>query len=118
MYTTARWRRSPSHRPRQTVAASVIQFAVAGLVVAALLTVITGILARRSGAEAATRSFERLAAVVAGSGPAPQLTPSVRQGDPEAEVHLHRAVEPLLATGHLARISVRDTDGRVLWSDM
>jgi signal transduction histidine kinase len=96
----------------------VIEFAVAGLVVAALLTVITGILARRSGAETATRSFERLAAVVAGSVLAPQLTPEVRQGVPEAEDRLRRAVEPLLAAGPVVGITVRDGDGRVVWSDM
>jgi signal transduction histidine kinase len=96
----------------------VFQFAVAGLLVAALLTVITGILARRAGAEAATRSFERLSVVVAGSVLAPVLTPSIRQGDREAEARLSRAVEPLLATDTLTRISVRDVDGRVLWSDM
>ena len=95
-----------------------IQFAVAGLVVAAMLTVITGILARRSGAEAANRSFERLAAVVTGSVLAPQLTPSLRQGDREAAASLRRSVEPLLVAGPVVRISVRDPDGRVLWSDL
>jgi signal transduction histidine kinase len=116
-YTTARWLRDTLQQPRLSVATSVARFAAAGLVVAALLTVMTGLLARRAGAEEATRSFERLSAVVAGSVLAPRLTPELRQGDPAAEAQVRRAVEPLLMAGPVVRISVRDVDGRVVWSD-
>jgi signal transduction histidine kinase len=85
-------------------------------VVAALLTVITGLLARREGAQEATRSFDRLAAVVAGSVLAPRLTPELRQGDPAAEAQVRRAAEPLLRAGAVVRITVRDADGVVVWS--
>ena len=78
----------------------------------------TGILARHSGAQAATRSFERLAAVVAGSVVAPQWTASMPPGSPEAEGALDRAVGPLLLAGPVVGISVRDSEGLVLWSTM
>jgi two-component system NarL family sensor kinase len=116
-YTTDRWLRDTLQQPRHSVSTSVAQFAAAGLVVAALLTVITGLLARRAGAEEATRSFERLSAVVAGSVLAPRLTDELLEGDAGAEARVRRAVEPLLEAGPVVRISVRDADGRVLWSD-
>jgi signal transduction histidine kinase len=108
--------RDPLQQPRLSVGASVARFAAVGLVVAALLTVITGLLARREGAQEATRSFDRLAAVVAGSVLAPRLTPELRQGDPAAEAQVSGAAEPLLQAGQVARITVRDADGLVLWS--
>jgi two-component system NarL family sensor kinase len=116
-YTTVGWLRDALRQPRLSVAASVARFAAAGLVVATLLTVSTGLLARRAGAEEAARSFERLAAVVAGSVLAPSLTPGLRQGDPAAEAQVRRVAEPLLLAGPVVRIRVRDADGRVLWSD-
>jgi signal transduction histidine kinase len=85
-------------------------------VVAALLTVITGLLARREGAQEATRSFDRLAAVVAGSVLAPRLTPELRQGDPAAQAQVRSAAEPLLRAGAVVQITVRDADGLVVWS--
>ena len=108
--------RDPLHQPRLSVAASVARFAAAGLVAAALLTVITGLLARREGAQEATRSFDRLAVVVAGSVLAPRLTPELRRGDPVADAQVRGAAEPLLEAGVVTRITVRDADGLVLWS--
>jgi signal transduction histidine kinase len=99
-----------------SVVASVARFAAAGLVVAALLTVITGLLARREGAQEATRSFDRLAAVVAGSVLGPRLTPELRHGDPAAAAQVRSAAEPLLKAGSVVRITVRDADGLVVWS--
>jgi two-component system NarL family sensor kinase len=113
---TTRWLRDPLQQPRLSVSASVARFAATGLLVAALLTVITGLLARREGAQEATRSFDRLAAVVAGSVLAPRLTPELRQRDPAAEAQVRGAAEPLLQAGSVARITVRDADGLVLWS--
>jgi signal transduction histidine kinase len=115
-HRTTGWLRDPLRQPRLSVAASLARFVAAGLVVAALLTVITGLLARREGAQEATQSFDRLAAVVAGSVLAPQLTPALRQGDPTAEAQIGRAAEPLLQAGSVVRITVRDADGLVVWS--
>jgi two-component system NarL family sensor kinase len=87
-----------------------------GLLVAALLMVVIGLLARREGARAATRSFDRLARVVAGSVLAPRLTAELRQGAAAAGAQVRTAAEPLLRAGEVTRISVRDADGLVLWS--
>jgi two-component system, NarL family, sensor kinase len=117
-YTTARWRGDGLQRPQLSVAASVTRFTAAGLVVAVVVTVITGVLARRTGSEEAIRSFERLAAVVAGSVLLPRLTPALRHGDPVAEALVRGAAEPLLAAGPVVRIVVLDAAGRVVWSSV
>lgn len=93
------------------------RFAVANLLVAALLALATGVLARRAGAEEATRSFQRLAAVVAGSVIAPELTQELLAGDPAAAERLARVARPLLAAGTVEHITVQEGDGRVPWSD-
>jgi two-component system NarL family sensor kinase len=95
----------------------VTRFAVAGLLVAALLALVTGVLARRAGAEEATRSFQRLAAVVAGSVIAPELSQELLTGDPAATERLARVAHPLLAAGTVEHITVQEADGRVPWSD-
>jgi two-component system NarL family sensor kinase len=104
-------------RSGPSVAGSVTRVAVAGLVVAALLALATGVLARKAGAEEATRSFQRLAAVVAGSVVAPELTQQLLTGDPAAGERLARVVDPLLEAGAVQHITVRKADGQVLWSD-
>ena len=104
-------------RPGPSVAGSVTRVAVAGLLVAALLALVTGVLARNARAEEATRSFQRLAAVVAGSVVAPQLTKELLAGDPAAGERLRRVVDPLLEAGAVAHITVQEADGRVLWAD-
>jgi signal transduction histidine kinase len=90
---------------------------VAGLVAAAVLAVLTGMLARQAGAVEATRSFERLAGVIAGGVIAPRVTPELVAGDPTARERIDRAAERLLASGPLVHLSVLDGDGTVLWSD-
>jgi two-component system NarL family sensor kinase len=103
--------------PRQaSVAASVTQFTVAGLVVTLALAGVTGVLARRAGAEEATRSFENVAQVIAAV-----LTPSLRadpaQRDPQAQAALSGAVQALLSAGPVVRVKIRDASGQVIWSD-
>ena len=117
-YPTAGWQPRHSQHWRHSTAASVVQFAVAGLATAALLTVITASLARRAGTEAAGRSFERLAVVVAGSVLAPELTRELRQGDPAAAARVRAAVQPLLVSGPVVGVSVLSSDGQVVWSDV
>ena len=117
-YPTVGWQSRRSAHWRHSTAASVAQFAVAGLAAAALLTVITASLARRAGTEAASGSFERLAVVVAGSVLAPQLTRELRQGDPTAAARVRAAVQPLLVAGPVVGVSVLSSDGQVVWSDV
>ena len=109
--------RGGRRRSGPSVAGAVTLVAVAGLLVAALLALATGLLARKVGAEEATRSFQRLAAVVAGSVVGPQLTQELLAGDPAAGEPLARVVDPLLEAGAVAHVTVREADGRVLWSD-
>jgi two-component system NarL family sensor kinase len=100
-----------------SVAGSVTRFAVAGLVVATVLAALIGVLARQAGAVEATRSSERLAAVIAGGVIAPRITPELLAGDPTARERLDRATGMLLANGPLVHLSIRDGDGTVLWAD-
>jgi two-component system, NarL family, sensor kinase len=100
-----------------SVSGAVARFAIAGLVAATMLAALTGVLARQAGAVEATRSFERLAAVIAGGVIAPRVTPELLAGDPTALERLERATGQLLANGALVHVSVRDADGTVLWSD-
>ena len=88
-----------------------------GLLVATSLSVLLGVLARRAGTDEAVRSFDRVAAVVAGSVVAPRATPELRQGDPQAQEGVRRVVVPLLDAGPVAHITIREPDGRVVWSD-
>jgi two-component system NarL family sensor kinase len=109
--------RNSSSRPRRvSVAASVTQFTVAGLVVTLALAALTGMLARRAGAEEATHSFENVAQVIASL-----LTPSLRadpaQSDPQSQAALSEAVQALLAAGPVVRIKIWDASGQILWSD-
>jgi two-component system NarL family sensor kinase len=99
-----------------SVAGSVARFAMAGLVAAVVLAALTGVLAREAGAVEATRSFERLAAVIAGGVIAPRVTPELLAGDPTALERLGRASRQLQASGPLVDVSVRDADGTVLWA--
>jgi two-component system NarL family sensor kinase len=90
---------------------------VLGVVVAAGLALSTGAVARRAGAEDATRSFERLAVVVAGAVVSPLLTPQLRAGGATAAGVLGRAVDALRTTGSIEAVTVRDSEGRRVWSD-
>ncbi|HEV7870856.1 MAG: Histidine kinase, gyrase and HSP90-like ATPase [Modestobacter sp.] len=103
--------------PGSSVRGSVTRFALAGLIAAVMLAALIGVLARQAGAVEATRSFERLASVIAGGVIAPRLTPDLLAGDPTAVERLDRATGQLLAGGPLVHLSVRDADGTVLWSD-
>jgi signal transduction histidine kinase len=99
-----------------SVAASVTQFTVAGLVVTLALAGLTGVLARRAGAEQANRSFEDAAQVIA-AALTPSLTADPAQSDPQARAALGEAVQALLAAGPVVRVKIWDASGRVLWSD-
>jgi two-component system, NarL family, sensor kinase len=93
----------------------VAQFTVAGLVVTLALAALTGVLARRAGAQQAMRSFESLARVTAASlSPSLDAAPSA---DPKTRLLLRRQVQALRASGPIVRVKVWDPSGRVLWSD-
>ena len=81
------------------------------------LALLLGFLARSAAEDRADRSFGRLAVVVAGSVVAPWLTPELTQGPPADSSSLTRAVDELRNAGPIVSVTVRDQNGRVLWSD-
>jgi signal transduction histidine kinase len=98
-------------------ALSLATFAVVGLLVAVASAFLTGALARRAEAVEASRSFEQLAVVVAGSVVAPRLTADLIGGAPAPAAALERTVAPLRTAGTTMGITVLDARGRVIWSD-
>jgi signal transduction histidine kinase len=86
-------------------------------VVALALALLLGFLARSAAEDRADRSFGRLAVVVAGSVVAPWLTPDLPQGQPADSTSLTRAVDELRNAGPIVSVTVRDQNGKVLWSD-
>jgi signal transduction histidine kinase len=93
-----------------------MQFTVAGLVVTVALAGLTGVIARRSGEEQATRSFEEVSRVIA-SALTPSLPSGLGQDDPQAQAALSETVGALLVAGPVVRVKIWDGSGRVLWSD-
>lgn len=91
--------------------------ATTGLLVAMSLLVLLSVLSRRAGDEESARSFERLAAVVAGAVVAPSTTPALLSGDPFAQERMGAVTAPLLAAGPVLHIAVDEPDGRVAWAD-
>lgn len=110
--TNGRAHRTPG---RMSVAASVTQFAVAGLVATLVLAALTGLLARRAGLEQGTRAFEDLAWVTAATlEPALDADPTRA---PAARADLGGLVSTLVDAGIVWRVQVWNASGRVLWSD-
>jgi two-component system NarL family sensor kinase len=110
--TNGRAHRSPG---RMSVAASVTQFAVAGLVATLALAAFTGVLARRAALEQGTRAFENLAWIAATAlEPALDADPT---RPPAARADLGDLVSALVAADIVLRVQVLDASGRVLWSD-
>jgi signal transduction histidine kinase len=114
--TTTKWRIAARHHPGPE-AVALTWFAVVGLVVAVAAALLTGALARRAGSMEASRSFEQIAVVVAGSVVAPQLTQDLVDGEPASTAALEDAVAALRTAGPVVGITVRDSRGRVVWSD-
>jgi two-component system, NarL family, sensor kinase len=108
----------PLHRGaghRRPVRRSVVQFTVVGLVVTIALGILAGVLARQSGVDQATRSFENLTRVT-GASLSPFLDATSARSPQDAAV-VTRHVAALRATGSVVRVKVSDATGRVIWSD-
>jgi signal transduction histidine kinase len=99
------------------VAASVARFAVAGFMVTLALGAVIGVLAERAGAAQVTRSFQRLADVVADAVVAPHLTPALLHGDLSAQEALRTTVTRLVNRGPVVDVRVWDAAGRTVWAD-
>ncbi|MCW2620240.1 MAG: histidine kinase [Modestobacter sp.] len=117
MRIAERMYRGGHRRPQHSETATVALFVLLGVLVAAGVALSTGAAARRAGAEEADRSFQRLAVVVAGSVVAPLLTPQLLSGGASAAGVLARAVDRLRAIGPVQTVTVRDGEGRLIWTD-
>jgi signal transduction histidine kinase len=98
-----------------SAAAAVVPYVVLGLVVATALAALVGLLTVRADEIKGARSFDQLAAVVAGSVVAPQLTPQFLAGEPAALDQMHRTVASLINARRVSQVTIRNGAGQVVW---
>ena len=99
------------------MARAVLAFAMTGLVVLVLVGIAGVLVMRRLGTEQALRQAERIA-LVAGQGVVePRLTNGILRGDSASLLAIDELVNGGVLRGPIARVSIRDTDGRVLYAD-
>jgi two-component system, NarL family, sensor kinase len=111
--STTRARRSTPWLP---LAATVSRYGLVGLALASVLSIAVGLFAAKAGDVQADRSAERAAAVVGGSVVAPLVTPALAAGDRAAQERLGAAVDALVVADIASAVTVRDAEGRVVWS--
>jgi two-component system, NarL family, sensor kinase len=88
-----------------------------GLVVLVLVGVAGVLVMRRLGTEQAIRQAERIA-LVAGQGVVePRLTDGILRGDSASLLEIDELVSGGVLRGPIARVTIRDADGRVLYAD-
>ena len=88
-----------------------------GLVVLALVGFAGVLVMRRLGTEQAIRQAERIA-LVAGHGVVePRLTDGILRGNSASLLAIDELVSGGVLRGPIARVTIRDTDGRVLYAD-
>jgi two-component system, NarL family, sensor kinase len=105
-----------SHRTT-SVARAVLGFAITGLVVLLLVGVAGVLVMRRLGTTEALRQAERIA-LVAGRGVVePRLTEGIVRGDSSSLLSIDEVVSGSVLRGPIARVTILDPDGRVLYAD-
>ena len=100
-----------------SVAGLVARFAIAGLLVMAVLVVIIALLARQAGTEQAVESARQVTWVSARGIAQPRLTPEVVAGDPARLTAFDQAMRAYVLQGSLVRVKVWDATGRIVYSD-
>ena len=99
------------------MARAVLAFAMTGLVVLALVGLAGVLVMRRLGTEQAIRQAERIA-LVAGHGVVePRLTDGILRGDSASLLAIDELVNGGVLGGPIARVTIRNADGRVLYAD-
>jgi two-component system, NarL family, sensor kinase len=99
------------------VARAVLAFAMTGLVVLALVGFAGVLVMRRLGTEQAIRQAERIA-LVAGQGVVePRLTDGLLRGDSVSLLAIDELVSSGVLRGPIARVTIQDADGRILYAD-
>jgi signal transduction histidine kinase len=112
---TTRCRISGFPDPLGSVAASLTRFVGAGLVVALAIAVPVGVLTVRVSDDEAAKSFDQVAAVVAGSVVAPAVTPGLLRGEPVPVDLMQQRVSSLVAAGLVGSVTVVGADGHSIW---
>jgi two-component system, NarL family, sensor kinase len=112
------WRHNRAVRSRRaSVARAVLAFTITGLVVLILVGVAGVLVMRRLGTAEALRQAERIA-LVAGQGVVePRLTEGIMRGDSSSLLTIDEVVSGGVLRGPIARVTIRDRDGRVLYAD-
>jgi hypothetical protein len=102
---------------RTSVARAVLAFASTGLLVLILVGIAGVLVMRRLGTAEALRQAERIA-LVAGRGVVePRLSEGIVRGDSSSLLTIDEVVSGSLLRGPIARVTIRDPDGRVLYAD-
>lgn len=95
----------------------VARFAVAGIVMTAVLAALIAILSRQAGTEQAVQSAEEVTWISATGIAEPQLTDAVIAREPAALARFHEVIDADVVRGSLVRVKVWTADGAVVYSD-
>jgi signal transduction histidine kinase len=94
----------------------VLGFTMSGLAVLVLVGIAGVLVMRRLGTEQALRQAERIA-LVAGHGVVePRLTEGILRGDSASLLRIDELVSGSILRGPIARVTIQDGDGRVLYA--
>lgn len=102
---------------RTSVARAVLAFTITGLVVLLLVGVAGVLVMRRLGTAEALRQAERIASVAGRGVVEPRLTEAIMRGDSSSLLTIDEVVSGGVLRGPIARVTIRDPDGRVLYAD-
>lgn len=100
-----------------SVARLIGRFAIAGVVVLALVSALTALASRRIGTDQAIADAQRVTYITGKGIIEPLLDQRLMEHDRDALEHLDRAVRDTLLEGSLVRIKVWSRDGVVVYSD-
>lgn len=100
-----------------SVARLIGRFAVAGVVVLALVSALTALASRRIGTDQAIADAQRVTYTTGKGIIEPLLDPRLLEQDRDALEHLDRSVRDTVLKGSLVRVKLWSQDGVVLYSD-
>src|SRR3954464_7107885 len=104
-------------RSGSSTAASLTQFAIAGVVAVAILALVGVAVLRSNGTKEATDDAKRVTRIVGQGIVQPELTDGLLRGDPKAIARVDRIVRSRVLKNPVVRVKIWSPDGRVLYSD-
>src|SRR3954452_2673932 len=102
---------------QRSIATAVLQFAVTGTVVVLLLGFAAVELLRHTGTTEAINDAKRITRIAARGIVAPNITPALERGDPNAIAAMDRVVRARLLDGDVVRVKLWAPDGTIIYSD-